>query len=82
MEKPKYQKLYQLVVFFERISNLFLVVHELLLFVFHENSFVDAELEGGGEIFSVVVELWEGMFWRERVSLKFGAELKFDVIFG
>jgi hypothetical protein len=69
-------------VFFQGISNLFLVIHELLLLIFDENALVDAQLEGGGEVLAVVVELWEGVFGWEGLSLEFGAELKFDVIFG
>ncbi len=58
------------------------MIHQFLLFVLDENAFVDSEDEGGGEILAVVVVLREGVLWREGFSLKFGAELNFDVIFG
>jgi hypothetical protein len=66
-------------VFFEGISNLFLVVHELLLLIFDENSLVDTEDEGRGVVLPIVVVFWESVFGRERVSLKFGTERHLDV---
>lgn len=67
---------------FKGIAYLFLVIHELLLLVFDKDAFVDAENKGGGEVLAVVVELGEGVLGGERISLEFGAELNFDVIFG
>ena len=57
------------------------MIHQLLLLIFDKNSPVNTQLEGGSEIPAIEIELWESVFWREGVSLKFRAELKFDVIF-
>ena len=69
-------------MFFEGISNLFLVIHNFLLLIFDECALVDAEEEGGGVVLLVEVELGEGLFWRKGLSLKLGAELNFNIIFG
>ena len=53
-----------MVVFFERISYLFLVIHELLLLVFDEDSAVDAKDEGRGVELAIIVVLGICVFWR------------------
>lgn len=74
--------IYELVVFFKGVTYLFLVIHKLLLLVFDEDAFIDAKDKGGGKILAIIIEFWEGVFGRKGISLEFGAELNFDVIFG
>lgn len=69
-------------MFFEGISDLFLVVHELLLFIFKQNPAVDSEDEGRGIELLIVVVFGVCVFGREGFSLILGAEEEFDVIFG
>jgi len=69
-------------VFFERVADLFLVVHDFLLLIFDQDALVHAQDEGGGVELEVVVEFGEGVFGREGVSLVLRAELHLDVVFG
>lgn len=74
--------MYELVVFFKRVTYLFLVIHEFLLFVLEKDPPVNAKDEGGGIKLAIVVILRVGVFWREGLSLELGAEQKFYIIFG
>jgi hypothetical protein len=65
---------YELVMLFEGIPDLLLVVHEFLLLVLEEEALVDSEDKSRGVELGVVVVLGVGVFWRERLSLKLGAE--------
>lgn len=58
----------------KRISHLFLMIHEFLLLIFEKDPPIDSEYECGGIVLTIVVILREGLFWREGLSLKFGAE--------
>lgn len=69
-------------MFFEGISDLFLVVHELLLFIFEKDPAVDSEDESRCIELLIVVVFGVDLFWREGFSLILGAEEEFDVIFG
>lgn len=67
---------------FERISNLFLMIHDFLLLVFGEYSFVYAQDEGRSVELEIIVEFGESAFRRKGLSLIFWAKLHLNVIFG
>lgn len=69
-------------MFLERVSDLFLVIHEFLLLIFSQQTLVDSKDKGRSKKLGVMIELWEGMIGGNRVSLKLWTELNFDIIFG
>ena len=58
------------------------MVHKLLLLVFLQETFIDSQQEGRGEVLVVGVELGEGLLGRKRVPLELGTELQFDIVLG
>ena len=73
---------YQLIVFLQTVSNLFLVIHDLLEIVFDENPAVNAQDECRGVVLVIIIEDRIDVLWRHRIPLVFGTELKMNVIFG
>jgi hypothetical protein len=62
-------------VFFEGISDLFLVIHDLLLFVLDEDPAVDTQDEGRSVELLIIVVFGVGVLGGQGLALVLGAEL-------
>jgi hypothetical protein len=58
------------------------MIHDLLQIVFIKYSAVYTEYEGSSVVFTIIVVLGIGVFWRHGLSLIFGAKLLAEIVFG
>ena len=81
-EEPTLLKCYKETVSLEGFSNLPLMVNYFLLLATKKYFFIDTKYKGWCIVLAIIVKLREWLLWRERLSLKFGIEKNFDIIFG
>lgn len=81
-EEPTLLNCYKKTISFEGLSYLPLMVHNFLLLASEKYFFIYTKYKCWSIVLAIIVKLWESLLWREGLSLKFGIEKNFDIIFG